>query len=220
MNAISKTFPLHHTRPHRGSTRSVWRDIGIALAAALTVLTMTVVGTPGNFRAANGCVVRPGAAETIQHMGEQRAAEAVPVRPDDQQFAHVTSRRTAGATALMARPISPAALAPGRLNAAYRAGKTISLRNGERHPGEFLVVPHQHRCETGVAAMTPQRKCAGPDPALRSVFAEPQRWCHLAGCRYRRQCRPGRPRSLSRSAHHYPPAQMRVADQASADPRC
>jgi hypothetical protein len=48
MNAITKTFPLHHSRAHRNSRRSIWRDSGIGLAIVLTVLIMTVVGTRGN----------------------------------------------------------------------------------------------------------------------------------------------------------------------------
>jgi hypothetical protein len=48
MNAISKTYPLHHLKAHRNGSRSVWRDIGLGLAVALTVVIMTAVGTRGN----------------------------------------------------------------------------------------------------------------------------------------------------------------------------
>jgi hypothetical protein len=48
MNAISKTFPLHHARARRNSARSVWYDMGAGLAIVLTVLIMTAVATRGN----------------------------------------------------------------------------------------------------------------------------------------------------------------------------
>ena len=48
MNAISKTFLLHHSRAHQNAQRSLWRDSGVGLAIVLTVLIMTVVGTRGN----------------------------------------------------------------------------------------------------------------------------------------------------------------------------
>jgi hypothetical protein len=48
MTAISKTFAPPHVRLRGHIPRSLRRDLGIGLAAVLTVLIMTVVGTRGN----------------------------------------------------------------------------------------------------------------------------------------------------------------------------
>jgi len=43
MNAITRTFSLHHTRAHQSAPRSIWLDTGVGLAIGLMVLLLAMV---------------------------------------------------------------------------------------------------------------------------------------------------------------------------------
>jgi hypothetical protein len=80
MNAMSKTFAENHIRPRGQIPRSLRRDLGIGLAAVLTVLIMTVVGTRGNPGVrTNGAW--PDAAEPVPLAGWETSASPGPFSP-------------------------------------------------------------------------------------------------------------------------------------------
>lgn len=82
MNALAKTFPLHHARSQQSTSRSLWHDSRVGLGIGLVVLMMAIAQVMVN-PGVQTVPSLPGAAESSPLIGweNKSAPEWLPLSP-------------------------------------------------------------------------------------------------------------------------------------------